>query len=206
MELKETPISSSFLGFVKKGDCPVCGSRVTRQLGSDDVLCAGCGDYVVFGKQTLRRMDPSSMFPAPYFAAPTQWDDLECPTFGAALEHPIVALTQLATTKQEGVRLLEARWPAGCCVCGKDSSREESIAQRLGFAPPNGLKPRPQKETTVVANGVPHCAEHKNGARFERARTFGDSGLPVLGIFFRSYAYQIEFRKLNPWKWRRAAV
>jgi len=204
MELKETPISSSFLGFVKTGACPVCAAPLKRQLGSDDVLCASCGDYVVFGDKTLKRRDAASVFPAPYFAAPTPWEDLECPTF-AALEHPLVELTRLATTKKEGTRLLEARWPAGCCVCGKPATRTETIAQRLGFAPPNGLKPRPQKETTVVAEGVPHCAEHKDGARFERARTFGDGRLPVLGIFFRSYAFQIEFRKLNGWKWRSAA-
>lgn len=23
----------------------------------------------------------------------------------------------------------------------------------------------------------------------------------VVGLFFRSYAYQIEFRKLNRWRW-----
>lgn len=204
MELNETPVASSFLGFVKRAACPSCGAELQRQLGSDEVLCARCGDYAAFKGKVLRRMDPASVYPAPFFAAPTPWEDLECPTFGA-LEHPLVELTRLATTKQEGTRLLEVKWPEGCCVCGKPATRTETIAQSLGFAPPNGLKPRAQKSVTVVAQGVPHCAEHSEGVRFERARTFGDSRLPVLGLFFRSYARQIEFRKLNPWSWRRAA-
>lgn len=201
MEIRETPVTPSFLGFVKKAPCPVCGTVLAKSLGTAGVLCSGCGDYSVFGDKTLRRMDADSLRDAPAFAAPTPWPDLQAPTFGA-LKHPVAALDDLLRTNKEAARLLDARWPEGCCVCGKPSVRGENLAQQVGFSPPNGLKPRQSKETVVIARGVPHCAEHQEGARFERVIAFGDADISVLGLFFRSYAYQIKFRAMNPWKWR----
>lgn len=201
MDLKETPVTPSFLGFVKKGDCPTCGNPLSKRLGTPDVVCSNCGDCLVFKDKTLRQVDPASVAPGHAFAAPTPWPDMECPTFGA-LTHPLTAIDDLIRTRQEGVRVMDAKWPAGCCVCGKPATREEMIPQRVSFAPPDGGKPRAQKEVTVVAKGVPHCAEHTDGARFAQAFGFGDIDASLLGLFFRSYAYQIEFRRLNPWKWR----
>jgi len=38
MQLKETPIKSSFLGFGKRGTCPVCDALVLKSLGTSAVL------------------------------------------------------------------------------------------------------------------------------------------------------------------------
>jgi hypothetical protein len=200
MEPKETPIQSSFVGFVKRAACPSCGTPLAKSAASSVVLCSNCGDYATFGEKTLRTMDPASVEARPFFAAPTSWPDMQAPTF-SALMHPAATLAEMIRTKKEEARLLDARWPEGCCVCGKPASRAETISQRVGFSPTDGPISRKQKEATVVAKDVPHCAEHKDGARFERVNSFGDSDVMVLGIFFRSYAYQIQFRKLNPWKW-----
>ena len=200
MDPKETPIESTFLGFVKKAACPSCGTPLAKSLGASLTLCSKCGDYCRFGEKTLRPVDSADVEAAPTFAAPLPWPDMRAPTFGS-LTHPAATLADMILAKKEGVRLVEAKWPAGCCVCGKPATREETISRQAGFSPPNGGMPRGQKEATVVARGVPHCADHRDGARFERVISFGDADEMILGLFFRSYAYQVQFRKLNPWKW-----
>jgi hypothetical protein len=110
------------------------------------------------------------------------------------------ALTDMLLMKKEGVRVLDAKWPAGCCVCGRPATREDTTIARFIFAPPGII--RRDKEATVIAKGIPHCAEHKNGARFERAMLSTSQQETVVGLFFCSYPYQILFHKLNPWKWR----
>jgi hypothetical protein len=203
MEPKETPIQSAFMGFVKRAECPGCGALLAKNLVSSIVLCSQCGDYAAFGEKTLKPVEPAAVELRPFFAAPTSWPDIQAPTF-STLMHPAVTLAEMIRTKKEDARLLEARWPEGCCVCGKPAARVETISQRVGFSPPEGLLSRAQKETTVVAKDIPHCGEHKDGARFERVVSFGDTDVMALGIFFRSYAYQIQFRRLNPWKWLKA--
>ena len=201
IEREETPVRSSFLGFVKRAECPACGTLLTKNLGESWVLCSKCGDYSSFEAKTLRRVDRSLVRDVALFAAPTPWPEMQAPLF-SEVRHPVAALTDMFLTKSEGVRLLDAKWPEGCCVCGKPSTREETISQQLGFSAPSGGASRQKKEATVVARGIPHCAEHEGGARFERLISFGDEDLMILGLFFRSYPYQIRFRKLNPWKWR----
>jgi hypothetical protein len=200
---KETPIKSSLFGFVKEGPCPGCGTLIYKRVAaSAEALCSVCGNYSEFGEKTLRPLDQDRVAKWPAYAAPTSWPDIVTPDF-AALKHPIAALTDMILTKKDGVRSLDARWPEGCCVCGKPATRAETIAQHLTYVA-GGLIAQ-QRETTVVAQGVPHCAEHKDGAQFERVVRFADVDLWRLGLFFRSYAYQIKFRENNPWKWREAA-
>jgi hypothetical protein len=201
MTSKETPVTPSFLGFVKKGPCPTCGTLMTKKLGTPEVLCSRCGDLLIFKEKTLRQADPATIALGHAFPAPTPWPDMEAPTFGA-LAHPLAAIDDLIRTKPAGVRVMDAKWPSGCCVCGKPATRAETISGRVTFAPPNGGKPRARLEAAVVAGGVPHCAEHADGARLAAAVNFGDLDASLLGLFFRSHAYQIEFRRLNPWKWR----
>jgi predicted RNA-binding Zn-ribbon protein involved in translation (DUF1610 family) len=209
MERKETPISSSFLGLVKRGFCPVCGAPIAVSLGSSSMmLCPNCGDYLEVVEKKLRQMDPTLvipeatflLMPGMAFGAPTPWTDMQAPRFGAISFDMESAVTEMVLTKKEGVRVLDAKWPAVCCVCGKPATREETTTARFVFAPPGLI--RRDREATVIAKGVPHCAEHKDGARFERARFSTPAQETIVGLFFRSYAYQIEFRKLNPWKWR----
>lgn len=201
MAPQETPIRSQFLGFVKTAACPTCGVQLKKSPGASMDLCAKCGEYARWGKETLRAEAADAVASMPIYAAPTPWDDMECPTFGV-LKHPVAAIMDMVMTKKEGVRLMDAKWPEGCCVCGKPATRTEDLTQRVGFSPPNGAGMRQDKEATVVVQGVPHCAEHKGGACFERVLSFGNVGIMVLGLFFRSYAYQKRFRELNPWRWR----
>lgn len=198
--MNPTPIQSSFFGLVKHAACPSCGTRLTKGAFEGSSLCSKCGDYARWGRDTLGPLDSDAVAGMPIYAAPTPWPDMQCPTFGA-LMHPVAAIMDMALTKKEGVRLMEAKWPEGCCVCGRPAVRHETLTQAVGFSPPNGLKPRRDMQATVVAKGVPHCADHQNGARFERVISFGDANIMVLGIFFRSHAYQKRFRELNPWKW-----
>lgn len=198
---KETPITSSFLGLVKRGICPVCGAPIAINWGfSSMMLCQNCGDYLEVAEKKLRQMDPTLVTPQPAFAAPTPWTDMQAPRFGAISFDMESAVTEMILTKKEGVRVLDAKWPAVCCVCGKSATREETTTARFIFTPP-GLFRLQDKEATVIAKGIPHCAEHKDGTRFERARLSTPEQETIVGLFFRSYTYQIQFRKLNPWKW-----
>ena len=45
--------------------------------------------------------------------------------------------------------------------------------------------------------GVPYW----HGAVFEPAMFPTPGQETAVGLFFRSYAYQIQFRRLNPWNW-----
>lgn len=210
MERTETPITSSFLGLVKRGACPVCGAPISVNLGSSSMLlCPNCGDYLEVSEKKLRQMDPTLVIPDTTFlltpglafAAATPWTDMQAPRFRALSFDMESTVTEMfLTKKEEGVRVLDAKWPSICCVCGKPATREETTAAQFIFAPPGII--RYDKEVMVVAKGIPHCAEHKKGAQFERAMFSTPEQETVVGLFFRSYAYQIQFRKVNPWKWR----
>jgi hypothetical protein len=125
---------------------------------------------------------------------------MQAPRLGAIAFDIESAVTEMVLTKKEGARVFDAKWPAGCCVCAKPATREETTAARFTFAPPGLI--RRDKEAMVIAKGVPYCADHKDGAQFERAMFSTPEQETVVGLFFRSYAYQIQFRILNPWKWR----
>ena len=198
---RESIITSSFLGMYKRSTCPVCATPVSGlfALTGGHTPCSVCGEYLTTAGDKLVQVDETEVASQPAYAAPTPWEDMLCPLVGSVAFTAANALTDMLLTKQEGVRVLEARWPAGCCVCGKPAVREESIAANFTFTPP-GLV-RTDKKATVVARGIPHCAEHKAGAGFERVRFLDSEHQTIVGIFFRSYAYQIQFRKLNPWRW-----
>jgi hypothetical protein len=201
MERKETPVTSSFLGLMKKGTCPLCGESISINFAfSSMMLCQNCGDYLEVVEKKLRQMDATRLAQMPIFGAPTPWPDMQAPRFTEIPFDIENALGEMVLIKKEGVRVFDAKWPLVCCVCERPATREETLIARFIFSPPGII--RGQKEATVVAKGVPHCAEHKNGARFERATFSTSLQETVVGVFFRSYAYQIQFRKLNPLKWR----
>lgn len=200
MERKETAITSSFLGLVKNGPCPLCGGLISIPfLFSGMMLCDNCGDYLQIVDKKLRQIDQMDVAEMPIYGAPTPWPDMQAPRFNEISFDLNSALTEMVMTKKEGVRVFDAKWPPGCCVCGKPATREETLTTRIIFSPPARI--RKQKEAMVVVKGVPHCAEHENGARFGRATLSDSQHMTVVGLFFRSYAYQIQFRKLNPCKW-----
>jgi hypothetical protein len=206
MERKETPIKSSFLGFVKEARCPVCDAAIDLSVGSSSssrLLCSGCGEYLEVAGKNLRQIEPTTVLWEPEFAAPTPWTDMARP-MGTVLHFDMTAaLTEMVTTKNVGTRVLDALWPPGCCVCGKAATRAETISTHFSFTPRGGgFRQLPRQEATVVAEGVPHCDEHKVGARFDRTQFSNPGHDTIVGLKFRSYAYQIEFRNLNAWKWR----
>jgi hypothetical protein len=208
-EQKETPIISSFVGFVKKGTCPVCGLALSPGFGAPSswMLCPSCGEYSIVSGKNLKQVDTALIFQSHVFAAPIPWTDMRSPTFPMiSFTHSVDdyvkdTLTDMVMVKKDGVRFFDAKWPKCCCVCGEQATREESIAQRFNFTPPGKIRVR-EHEATVIAKGVPHCALHKNGAIFDRAAFGTDAHETTVGLLFRSYAYQIQFRQLNPWKWR----
>lgn len=210
MDRRKTAITSSFLGLVRRGSCPVCGAPIAVNLGFTTLmLCPNCGDYLEVVEKQLRQMDPTLINPTPSFAAPTPWPDMCSPTFPTISFHQwddlITEATDWVLTKKEGLRVIDAKWPAGCCVCGEQPTREETTGQKFTFTPPGLVRVR-SKEATIIAKGIPHCAEHEHGAVFERAMFSTPQQQTVVGLFFRSYAYQIQFRNLNPWKWEAPSV
>ena len=202
MQNKESPITSGFLGMVKKSTCPCCNIALSWGLSIGTGLCPNCGEYLDFdkSKKNLRQADSETVRERPFFAAPTPWDDIISPLGSAISLSAASAVTDMLLTKKDGIRVLEANWPEGCCVCDKPATREEKIVARYTFTPPGVIRVG-QKQVTLVANGCPHCAEHKNGASFDIARFINIHQPSRVGLLFRSYSWQIKFRRLNPWKW-----
>jgi hypothetical protein len=206
-DYKETPIISSFMGFVKKGTCPVCGSPLSPDMTCPKwILCPNCGEYMTVHEKKLRQVESNFISAQHNFAAPTPWMDMwdiTFPTISLATDvedYLKDTANELLMTKKDGVRILDAKWPDGCCVCGKPATKVEAMSQRFTFVPPGIIRVK-DHEATLVAKGIPHCSEHKQGAQFNRA-TFGtETHNTVVGLLFRSYAYQKQFRNLNPWIW-----
>jgi hypothetical protein len=83
------------------------------------------------------------------------------------------------------------RFPSGCCVCGRPAEGRETIKLRTQNASSAVTASTVGVTTsTEVSVGVPHCAEHKGGARL--------GGTPQSPhIKLRSYPYLREFCDLN---------
>jgi hypothetical protein len=82
-------------------------------------------------------------------------------------------------------------FPPGCCVCGQPDAGREQISLRMQKASSAVTAPTIGVTTDqIVSVEVPHCAEHKGGARL--------SGTPQSPhIKFRSYPYLRAFCQLN---------
>jgi hypothetical protein len=206
MDRVETDVTSSFMGLSRQGPCPVCGEIIAVQpFATTRMLCPTCGEYLQMVEKKLRRMDVASMMSMPAFAAATPWSDMASPrsetlSMGFTWDELIQEAAQSVLTKNERVRLLNAAWPSGCCVCGEPETRKQIIASTFVFVRPALFRLR-ERKAKVIAKDIPHCDEHIDGAKFDAAM-FSTAGSPTeIGLFFRSYRYQIEFRRLNPWKW-----
>src|ERR1700687_3358758 len=81
--------------------------------------------------------------------------------------------------------------PGGCCICGKPEVSSEKITLRTQNASSVVTTATVGVTTsTTVSVEVPHCAEHKGGARL--------SGTPQsTHIRFRSYPYLSAFCQMN---------
>jgi hypothetical protein len=82
-------------------------------------------------------------------------------------------------------------FPNSCCVCGKPAVSREKISLRMqnNSAPLTAVTVGVTTSTTVSVE-VPHCAEHKGGARL--------AGTPKATLIrFRSYPYLSSFCQAN---------
>ena len=178
------------------GSCPRCSAEIIATSKNESYkLCPGCREYLTINDGLVSQMDPSSIASAPVFAAPTPWVDLKAVTYTPAGSF---------VTGGE-VRLLHAKWPNVCCVCGEPASRVE--AGSYDVYKWNGELVRVnQRRITLQFEGVPYCDVHSKGFTLEKI-SFPSKGNDIsdvkedLALLFRSYAYRNKFLELNPWPW-----
>ncbi len=188
----------------RRRECPVCHGLVNTLLRSSGLLCKSCDTYFSLVEDKLVPMDPKTVSANHDFAAALPWKDVGAGvTFPGGLAHPMVQLTDALTTKRDGVRVLDAKWPDGCCVCGLPPARRQRLAREVLIPREWGILNLGSKQLTLVADGVPHCAAHSGGVAFDRVlfASHNTGGEMSFAILFRWLGYRIAFRKLNPWPW-----
>lgn len=189
-------------GTAGEGPCPICGSRIQTDLGSEScILCKNCGRYLEAANKKLKPMDENRVESSPTFAVPTPWSDLIGVSYPTAPMSIDDYLFDKLMSKHEGVRVLDAHWPAGCCVCGKPATREMVIGRVINYSAPKRIRMR-DKQVTLIAQGIPYCDQHSGGVDFSAVR-FGTPPRTEygFGLRFCSYAYRDKFWKKNLWKW-----
>ena len=175
--------------------CPVCSAEIAATSKNESFkLCPGCREYLTISDGLVSRMDPASIASAPIFAAPTPWVDLKAVTYTPAGSF---------VTGGE-VRVLHAKWPDACCVCGEPTSRREDVSYNV-YKWNGELVRVNQRRITLQFEGVPYCDVHSKGFTLDKISfpSKGDDDLKQdLALLFRSYAYRNKFLELNPWPWR----
>jgi hypothetical protein len=188
-------------GFGGEGPCPVCNSRIQTYFGNEsDIPCKTCGRYLDAKNKMLREIDPHCLAGKPTFAAPTPWTDIDAARSKTISLSKEDYISDAILIRKEGVRVLDAHWPEGCCVCGKKATREQTVVNTFVYTPPGVIRIQ-DKEVTVVVKGVPHCAEHQDGVAFGNTNFGNPPRRYGFSLLFRSYDYRNKFMKLNPWKW-----
>ena len=193
-------LSMPFMGLPTSGTCPECGGPIqTSAPKQQNMMCRGCNSYLDAGDGKLTRSDPSRVAEQPAFSAPSPWQDVSIvvyPTVAFSLQDKI---QDWLTTRKGGVRVMDARWPQVCCVCGDKPVRFDTAAR--AFAKPGNVM---DTEIIGVAKDVPYCAKHKDGLIFERIDSATPGSASAFGLKFRSLAYRNAFMKANPWPftWR----
>lgn len=186
-----------FVGFGGKGPCPVCSGEIEVMLGKESyIFCKNCGEYLEAGYKKLWQMDVNHIADDAAFAAPIPWNDLNfatSPTISLPISGPPVDPSLM--NKKGPDRILTAKWPKVCCVCGKQAIRKESISEVV-IKPPEGVIKGRDEQITLIAEGIPYCDKHTKGVRFGRIIS-----LEGWYLKFRSYAYRNKFREMNPWQW-----
>lgn len=193
------------------GPCPVCQTPLEAISGdAKNLLCAGCGAYVDVAGDRLVVADPNQTRKEARFgfAAPTPWPQISSATgetisFATSAQDYVTDKVQELMVKQRGTRVLEAKWPAGCCVCGKPATRSEPFAKKVKYADATKVVKAFDETATLLVPAVPYCDEHRDGIDFDNVLfdSVGSGGAMSYGIKFRSLAYREAFRKLNPWPW-----
>ncbi len=182
------------------GQCPVCFNSIEARSGDDqDLLCAGCGTYLDAKIDRLETIESGRTTDKPFFAAPTPWPEVRGVVSStvafSAFDSAQEKLTELMM-KRAGVKLLNAAWPPGCCVCRRPATRKDQYVLPVTLA--GQIR---DTKATLIANDVPYCDEHKDGIAFDRVSFNSGTAESSYGILFRSHAYRESFRKLNNWTW-----
>ena len=170
-----------YVGRIRRGTgnarCPLCGAELValeRTGRAEGILCPAC-------KRFLRCLDG--------WVEPIELDTIaESPVFGAILPGRFT-------------------WPPGCAVCGRPATQTvdwtcswTTRASDLALARATAVSALTgpllgvfvlARGQSAVRIGVPHCADHDDGAEFE-----GRPGRD-LAVFFRSYPSQRAFCELN---------
>jgi hypothetical protein len=189
-----------FAGLPGRGSCPECGGAIqTMERRAKNLFCRGCDSYLDAENGVLKRTDPSRVADTATFAAPLPWEDITLvvsPTIATSADDVI---RDAVLTKRGGVRVLEAHWPSGCCVCGAPATRAETLASK--FTKVDGVR---DTAIEVRAEGVPHCDSHDGGAKFESLESASPDASGCFALKFRSLAYRNAFMRAHPWRfyWR----
>ncbi|MFC1576272.1 hypothetical protein ACFL3J_01225 [Candidatus Omnitrophota bacterium] len=135
----------------------------------------------------------------------------KCPACGIYLESEkkklrAIELERIADKPEFSIVLPKKfTMPRICCVCGKTASRNERVTIDLSLVKNPSTSFFGTKAELSI--DVPHCSEHKKGAKLDRevpkakvsfeSVTVGTRTDPVTVLKVRSYAFYNKFRQLN---------
>lgn len=176
--------------------CPGCGAAIEVMPFEKPVRCDACQGYWEVSNRHLVDMPASYVAGAPTFTVTLPWKDTRrgyakgISTAMTAKDFVTDKVHEAITIRTGPDRILDAVWPAKCCVCGGPVHRSDSIGQTV-VCPPDGPIGR-DRQFRIVVPGIPHCSEHKAGV------AIGGDAIG-LSLKFRSYPYRTEFRTLNDW-------
>lgn len=182
--------------------CPTCGKPIGMVFGSFGGVCVHCDSYVYKEKGKVVLVAPGAIADKPHFAVPLPWPDVRAVQTADVMPLSVVtAVSDVLTTGNKGVRRLEAKWPRVCCVCGVQSVRTGTIGRQLKIPRTNGLISSGEDKISIVADEVPYCAKHENGAAFDHVNCASPTGYSIFGLLFRSLDFRNRFRQANPCPW-----
>ncbi len=176
---------------IVSAQCPNCGNTISEIPDSEIYFeCQKCESFLWNMKEEKRIevMDPDFIASEPIFKWVLPWNGFALP--GVTEAYGVIGGFMLNTNDS---KLLEAKWPESCCICGSAADHQENISKKFRVTPgsKSGLIRSPiTKDVSVFVNGIPHCQHHSGGAALKIANPGG-----VLA--FCSLRYYQMFRKLN---------
>lgn len=193
-------LAAPFMGRGGYGACPVCGTGIEALPGStQNLLCGGCGAYLDVEGETLTTITAHRVHDTPMFAVPTPWPDIRgviSSTVSLSASDYVSDAVSDAIMKDKGVRVMDARWPDGCCVCSAPVDRREIYALKVRMA--GNIR---DSHAELVVPDVPYCTRHKDGIDFDSVSFDSKGHDRQFAMRFRSLDYRDAFRTLNPWRW-----
>lgn len=197
------PMMLMILPFMKRGGygaCPVCKASIEALFGdAQDLLCGGCGAYLDVEGDLLVTVAHSRIHETPFFAVPTPWSDIRgviSSTIALSASDYVSDVITDAVMKDKDVRIMEPRWPLGCCVCGAPATRKDQPSFKIRMA--GNVR---DSQTELVVRDAPYCAQHQEGIDFHNVMFDSQGHDSAFAMRFRSHAFREAFRELNPWRW-----